>query len=323
MINPLITRPPYGTRTPVAVAELPSGGPADHGIPLDSGIPGEATFAKPVDDSSTSNPERKDESPYRRDTPRDLPKDRDRVDVKDNSDCGPSYEGLGDTYNSPKTKYPYRDGIPNAHNASYSYCGANEETLNSVMRILSDHCGESGTSEGAVETLERIIAERDKAEFVAGMWALKTARVATVSSGVRVKVASNLEDILEGLDPQYRQRSNKCTSTLKRADISNLRWIFSVDCGNGAKVVKLGAIRNGRTTKFSKLDLELACSCPAWQWLGPEFHAHSEGYMLGSAVGTASTPDIRDPERDNRVCKHVVAVLSMTRNWEVPVKRKK
>jgi hypothetical protein len=110
---------------------------------------------------------------------------------------------------------------------------------------------------------------------------------------------------------------------LKRADIANLRWIFSVDCGNGPKVVKLSAIRKGNITKFSKLELELSCSCPAWRWLGPEFHAKGEDFLLGKPIGTASTPDIRDPERDNRVCKHVAAALSVARGWEIPKQKKR
>jgi hypothetical protein len=279
MQQPLVSRPPYGEgRQPIAVAELPSGGPSDRGIPLDSGIPGTNTFAKPVDDYGTSQTEnkRKDESIYRKDSPRDLGKARDRIDVKEDSkDCGPSFYGLGKPDKSPVTRYPYRDEIPNAHNASV--------------------------------------------EFVAGLWILKTAHVCVFHPSTLIKVSMNLDQVLEGLDVKFKQRAQKCTVTLKRADIPNLRWIFSVDSGHGPKAVKVRAIRSKKNvTKFSQMDLELACSCPAWQWWGPEFHAHGEKYLLNKARGTAATPDIRDPERDNRVCKHVAAVLTMIRDWEIP-----
>jgi hypothetical protein len=57
--------------------------------------------------------------------------------------------------------------------------------------------------------------------------------------------------------------------------------------------------------------------------LGPEHHAKSEGYLDGRPKGTASSPDIKDPERQNRVCKHVAAVLSFIRGWDVPLPEKK
>lgn len=38
---------------------------------------------------------------------------------------------------------------------------ADPALASALLRILSNHCGERGTSEGAVETLERIISERD------------------------------------------------------------------------------------------------------------------------------------------------------------------
>lgn len=38
------------------------------------------------------------------------------------------------------------------------------ETVEQVFKLLADHCGERGHDEGAVETLMRIIHERDKAQ---------------------------------------------------------------------------------------------------------------------------------------------------------------
>jgi len=258
---------------PTATAELPQGGHLDKGISLDPGIPGESTFNKPVDDVRKDEP--KDESMYRVEEPGDLGKKQEQPDQIDHSNAHPSFNGLGkpeDGDGSGKTKYPYRDGVPNAHNAA----------------------------------------------FVAELWKLGSAHSKTLRASQGVKLAAIPEEILAGLDPEFKHRAAQCTTTLKRADLGNLRWIFAVDCGNGPKAVKIRASRPGNVKAFGKLDLELSCSCPGWQWLGPEYHAKSEGYMLGPQVGTASTPDIRDPERDNRVCKHVASVLSFTRSWEIP-----
>jgi len=263
-----VSRPPYGET--LAVAELPGGEPAQKGISLDPGIPGSSTFSKPVDD--IRKPENKDESIYRVESPDDLTKDQTNPDQIDHSQAKPSYNGLGKPEPRDTSPYPYRDGIPNTHNAS----------------------------------------------FIAELWKLGSAHSKTLKPANGVKLAAVPEQILEGLDSQFKQRATSCSTTLKRADLGNLRWIFAVDCGNGPKAVKIKASRPGNVIAFGKLDLEMSCSCPAWQWLGPEFHAKQEGYQLGPLVGTASTPDIKDPERDNRVCKHVASVLSFTKSWEIP-----
>jgi hypothetical protein len=269
----LVSRPPYGegkSRTQIAVAELPSGGPAHKGLPLDSGIPGSSTFTKPVDD--IRKPEPKDESIYRVEGPDDLGKDQTTPDSIDHSHASPSFNTGKPSEEGGKTKYPYRDEVPNAHNAS----------------------------------------------FVAELWKLEGARTRIVEASDKVRVASTSDEILTGLDSEFARRAKKCSATLKRADLKNLRWIFSVNCGNGPRAVKIKALPKAQNRAFAKLDLELSCSCPAWQWLGPEYHAKGEAYQLGPLAGTASTPNIRDPERDNRVCKHVAAALHVTRSWEIP-----
>ncbi len=280
MKQPLVSRPPYGggqARSPMAESGLPGGGPSDRGLPLDDAIPGAATFAKPVDDYGTGEKRDKDEPVERVTGPRDIPKSRDRIDVNDQTDAGPHYMGLGKPDTSPKTPYPYRDGIPNIHNAS--------------------------------------------AEFVAGVWMLQEAHDLYLPAGS--KVAATLNTMIRGLSPEIVQRGQSCQVSLKRVDWKNLRWLFSVDCGNGAKVVRLKALRPGNVTQFGKLDMYVACSCPAWRWQGPEFHSTTKKYQDPKTPlqGTATPPNIRDPDRVNKVCKHVAAVLAFTKGWTVP-KRK-
>jgi len=130
--------------------------------------------------------------------------------------------------------------------------------------------------------------------------------------------AARVEHIEQGLSRQIRDRAKKCQVTLKRVDAGNLRWIFAVDSGKGPKVVRLKATRLGKVVRLTKMDLHFACSCPSWQWQGPEYHAKQEGYIDGKPRGTASAPNVADPEHENRVCKHVAAVLDFVRKWEVP-----
>lgn len=138
--------------------------------------------------------------------------------------------------------------------------------------------------------------------------------------GDRLKVAVKLSEITDGLSDKVQQGSRKCKVAVRRVDVKNLRWIFAVNCGNGLKVVKLQAARAPNVVKLGKMDLKLSCSCAYWQWQGPEYHAKTRGYLLGSPKGTATTPDIKDPLKTQLVCKHVASVLGFVRGWEIPKK---
>jgi len=281
--QPLVSRPAYGEgRSTVAESGLPGGGPSNKGLPLDSGIPGSATFNKPSGEEARDFDKGKDKPIDRVDNADDLLSDRDRVDTREDNakkENGVSYMPTSEWDSSTKTKYPYRDGIPNTHSAS--------------------------------------------AEFVAALWEAEHAPTLRIAGETRIKTALRLEAIVDGLNPEFKQRAGLCSVATKRVSTKNLRWILSVDCGNGAKVVKVKGFRNKTITKLSKMDLDLSCSCPAWRWLGPEFHSKTEDYLDGKPRGTASVPVIRDPTGVNRVCKHVAAVLAHIKKWDVAKAKKK
>lgn len=273
MTLPLVTRPAYGS--PVGVSGLPGGGPSDKGLPLDPGIPGSSTYAKPVGDTREQG---KDDEPIKRvDDADDLTKDRSRIDTReDNADKhdGVGYAAPGET-DSPKTKYPYRDKIPNAHNAA----------------------------------------------MVLGLWLTERAPEILIDLGPP-RIAATLDQITTGLSKAVAERAGKCRVTLKRADNKNLRWIFSVDSGNGPKVVRMKAGRRStNVVALAKMDVAFSCSCKAWQWLGPEHNAQKGKYLDGKPVGTASPPEVKDPKRVNKICKHVAAVVNLVRGWKIPSKQ--
>lgn len=154
------------------------------------------------------------------------------------------------------------------------------------------------------------------ARFVAELWCLQTAPERLLVPSIRV--ATTLEGIVLDLSAKVKERARKCRVTLTRADIKNLRWLFSVDSGHGPKVVKMKATRPKANIKsLDKMDIRFTCSCPAWRWSGAEYHADGDDYQLGPFAGTASVPHIRDPKRVNRVCKHVAAVIDMVRAWKI------
>jgi hypothetical protein len=281
-------------RTPVGEAKLPGDTEpaADKGLALDKGIPGTSTFNKPEDDirdfdrsdQGTNGPGGdKNTAPQRRDSPDDQLKDRERVDV--NEDYAQPQDGIGEmgkgkTDQTPMNKTPY----PYRDDPKHPHY-ANAE-----------------------------------AEHVAQLFLLRFAHEVTLfPKPPGVRTAATIDQMTQGLEPAIQERGDKCSVGVKRVDAGNLRWIFAVNCGNGAKVVRLKAERVGNIVRLAKMQLRVSCSCPAWRWLGPEYHAKKDKYLDGRPAGTASTPDVKDPRREHQVCKHVAAVLSHIRKWEVPL----
>lgn len=127
LTQPLVSRPGYGGGSPAlprgAVSEsgLPSGSPGGKGVSLNNDIPGGNTFAKPVDDVRHDEPE--EGSIYRKDGPGDLAKPQNDGDERHHEQFKPTYAPGGgrDPDDVSITKYPYRDGIPNKHNASAEF----------------------------------------------------------------------------------------------------------------------------------------------------------------------------------------------------------
>ncbi len=284
----------WGQKAPpkVGEAKLPEGDPAAKGLSLDKGIPGTSTFNKPEDDirdfdrsdQGTNSPGGKGTDPWRRDSPDDQLKDRERVDTKE--DWSEPHDGIGEmgkgkTDQTPmnKTPYPYRDDPKHPHYARFN----------------------------------------PQADWVAQLYLLRFAHEAVLTPKPRVRTAATIDDMTRGLERAIEDRGDKCHVRVRRVDAANLRWIFSVGCGHGDKVVRLKAQRVGNIVRLTKMQLRVSCSCPAWRWLGPEYHAKKDKYLDGRPQGTASTPDIKDPHRNHLVCKHVSAVLSHVRGWEVPL----
>jgi hypothetical protein len=51
------------------------------------------------------------------------------------------------------------------------------------------------------------------------------------------------------------------------------------------------------------------CSCPAFKWWGSGYNARNEGYRLRQTSGEQIKPNIRDPNNENKLCKHLIAVM--------------
>ena len=100
---------------------------------------------------------------------------------------------------------------------------------------------------------------------------------------------------------KIRDNAKGCSVNLVSYNKKNRIFSFSVDCGNSPKSVQ---------ASLSDIDhVALSCNCPFWRWNGPEFHAKGNSFILGQPFGSASVPNVRDPDRKYWLCKHTYAVL--------------
>ena len=143
--QPLITRPAYGEGRQalptgperLSASSLPGGGPPDRGLSLDQRIPGTSTHDKDERDVRDFD-HAKDETIYRTDNADDLLTHRERIEFKDEN--ARKHDGIGawgkGEWEGPKTKYPYRDDIPNTVNASAQYVLARWDAEHAPVRRI-------------------------------------------------------------------------------------------------------------------------------------------------------------------------------------------
>lgn len=124
----------------------------------------------------------------------------------------------------------------------------------------------------------------------------------------RYRVAATLQDIMSRCGEDVIDRSRGLKAKLVQTDPGTALWQFEVPGSKGAYRVRVQA--SSSKLSMGEADVKVSCSCPFWQWQGPEHHAKEGGYLYGRPVGTASKPSAKDPSGKHAACKHVIAVLS-------------
>lgn len=138
-----------------------------------------------------------------------------------------------------------------------------------------------------------------------------------IARPVVVRLALKPEVLEPHAPKKIQENARSCSVSLVSYDKRTRVFTFSVDCGNVPRTVQ---------ASLSDIDeVAMICNCPFWQWNGPEYNAQANSYLLGQPYGTASPPDIRDPNREYWMCKHAYAVLRkldsfvqeiVTENWD-------
>lgn len=131
----------------------------------------------------------------------------------------------------------------------------------------------------------------------------------------KVRELDSYRSILRGLSRRVINRSVGCRVTPFRKYRNNL-WTFRVNCTGTTYSVWVKAIPENDAPE-SKFNLHVKCTCPFWKWNGPDFNAYNQKYLYGRPFSNRSAPDIRDPKREYKVCKHVYAVLQQAASLTV------
>lgn len=148
----------------------------------------------------------------------------------------------------------------------------------------------------------------------------KTARI---KQAHREIVAVKMAEIMSGCSENIHERSRSLSVARRRVDPRNAVWLFDVSGGEDTHRVRLKALRKNNLRTLAKADVLVSCDCNFWQWQGPEHWAKVGGYLYGKPRGTASSPDVKDPEGQHKACKHVLATLSYMSSKSVSFRAKR
>ena len=101
----------------------------------------------------------------------------------------------------------------------------------------------------------------------------------------------------EGYNVSYRLR-------LFKKDKNN--FYFYVKKPGGKRYRVNFQFQGNDTEDMINDDVKVSCTCGYWKWFGPDWNAIQNNYKL-RRMSDGSPPDIRDPQRENYICKHVYA----------------
>jgi hypothetical protein len=116
------------------------------------------------------------------------------------------------------------------------------------------------------------------------------------------KTALTAKQIVEGLSPDISEQASSIAVVAKEYSKGLLKKPMTFKVGDYEVIVKASG-------KKSNPNLFISCTCKAWIFQGPEYHAYQNKYLLGKPKGSITPPTQRDPNGQNRVCKHSYAVL--------------
>lgn len=119
-----------------------------------------------------------------------------------------------------------------------------------------------------------------------------------------------------GISPN--SKSNKCrTYQVRYNPIDDKRFLFLVKCNEDysdpkGHIVSIyfedkGLKVNRRNITPLQSNVRVYCHCPAFLYWGSSFNATKGNYKIKYKPREFREPNIRDPKRENLICKHLVS----------------
>ena len=173
-------------------------------------------------------------------------------------------------------------------------------------------CYQAAPSDACKPAVDRIPGNQIPQPVVDGG---PSSRVVLPGEGQFVKSAATIDDILNRTSATVQGRAKGIKARLVRADPKGGIWTFKVAGSEGDYTVRVKGVRKSTIKELRKAHVQVSCSCPFWQWQGPEHHAKVEGYLYGKPQGTADPPTVKDPHKQHLACKHVLSVFRLARNY--------
>lgn len=116
-----------------------------------------------------------------------------------------------------------------------------------------------------------------------------------LSNSFAMRKATTLSQIKSGLNPKILPSDKQITG---QYDGKNKVNAFQVG------EYQVNVLVDNNNNVFTN------CNCGFWKYQGAEYHAKQDGYLLGDPQGTAEKPQVKDPNGNNKLCKHTLSVLN-------------
>lgn len=138
-----------------------------------------------------------------------------------------------------------------------------------------------------------------------------------ISFRKNIKTGTTFEELIRDTDEWIKEKTRPSNRTrtigLLQSDPKNLRWVYRVRGSEpwsktSGHIVTVQLEKSPKKKDIRDLDVKVTCTCPFWQYWGPDYHAHREKYLEGPPRSNLQPPDKRDPGRTHKLCKHVVAI---------------
>jgi len=133
----------------------------------------------------------------------------------------------------------------------------------------------------------------------------------TVIKGSSMVVEVRLSELMKKTDPLVQSRANdysdKITYRVRLIKQTGQHKFYFTVKGKKKKKYNVNVEFMRNNPDFTLDDVRVSCTCGYFRFFGPDWNAKENGYKLRK-MSNSSAPDIRDPNREHWICKHIYAV---------------